>query len=103
MLGKTLLEITITICISILLIYGTQYLWTVVVNTYSKKKTKNLVDSQLQKYKKIIDEIQQGQSSPTNDFISEEEKKNMDEQLTQFLLEIWSSFGLGFPPPTKYI
>lgn len=88
MLGKTLLEITITICISILLIYGTQYLWTVVVNTYSKKKTKNLVDSQLQKYKKIIDEIQQGQSSPPNDFISEEEKKNMDEQLTEFLLQI---------------
>jgi hypothetical protein len=88
MAGKTLLEILITICISILLIYGAQYIWTIIVNTYSKKKTKNLVDSQLQKYKKIIDEIQQDQGSRPNEFISDEEKKNMDEQLTEFLLHI---------------
>ena len=88
MITKSILEITITIIISILVIYGGHYLWNNIISTYSTKKTKNLVDSQIQKYKKIIDEIQQSSSSQPETFLTEEEKKNMDESLTDYVLSL---------------
>jgi ketol-acid reductoisomerase len=88
-MASPILEIGLTIIISIIVIYGTHYLWNNIITTYSTKKTKNLVDSQIQKYKKIIDEIQQGnQSSQPTEFISEEEKKNMDESLTDYIMSL---------------
>ena len=88
MIAKSILEITITIIISILVIYGGHYLWNNIISSYSTKKTKNLVDSQIQKYKKIIGEIQQNSGSQSETFLTEEEKKNMDESLTEYVLSL---------------
>ena len=88
MIGKSILEVILTIIVSILIIYGGQYLWNNIITTYSTKKTKNLVDSQIQKYKKIIGEIQKNESSQQHAFLTEEEKKNMDDSLTEYVLSL---------------
>jgi predicted PurR-regulated permease PerM len=88
-----MLEILITIIIYILVIYGGHYLWNTIVTTYSTKKTKNLVDSQIQKYKKIITEIQQNAGSQPDNFLTEEEKRNMDESLTEYVLSLGGNLG----------
>jgi len=61
-------SIAINICISLFLIYGIHLFWNHIKDNYSKPKTKNLVNSQIEKYKKIIDEIQQAKppSAPIN-------------------------------------
>ena len=88
-----MLEILITIIIYILVIYGGHYLWNTIVTKYSTKKTKNLVDSQIQKYKKIITEIQQNAGSQPDNFLTEEEKRNMDESLTEYVLSLGGNSG----------
>lgn len=84
MFSNSLFLILVNIIISVLLIYGIHLSWNYIRDTYSKKKTKDLVNTQIEKYKKIIEEIQQP-SSPTQDFIPEEEKINMMEDLTAFM------------------
>lgn len=60
-------------------------------DTYSTKKTKDLVNTQIEKYKKIIEEIQQQPNSSivhdreTPEFIPDDEKVNMMEDLTAFM------------------
>jgi len=88
MITYSILEIILNIIISILVIYSGHYLWNNIISTYSTKKTKNLVDSQIQKYKKIIDEIQQTPGSQPLAFLTEEEKRNMDQSLTEFVLSL---------------
>ena len=105
-MANTFLEICLTIIISIIVIYGTHYLWNNIVNSYSTKKTKNLVDSQIQKYKKIIGEIQQGSTGSQHvDFLSEEEKKNMDASLTDYIMSLDPTLDLatdlGTIPPSN--
>ena len=84
MFSNSLFLILLNIIISVILIYGIHLSWNYIRDTYSKKKTKDLVNTQIEKYKKIIEEIQQP-SSPTQEFIPEEEKINMMEDLTAFM------------------
>jgi len=75
---------------SILIIYGLHEFWLFLVDTYSTKKTKDLVNIQTNKYVQIIDDIQNNQNTVSQDnksFISNEEKKNMNDELQSFLLE----------------
>jgi len=105
MIGKSILEVILTIIVSILIIYGGQYLWNNIITTYSTKKTKNLVDSQIQKYKKIIGEIQKNESSQQDAFLTEEEKKNMDDSLTEYVLSLGGTGGSPqhYPPGAQNI
>ena len=45
-----------SIAISIFIIYGGHNIWNYIKDNYSTKKTKDLVNTQIQKYKKIIDD-----------------------------------------------
>jgi hypothetical protein len=74
-------SIAINICISLFLIYGIHLFWNHIKDNYSKPKTKNLVNSQIEKYKKIIDEIQQAKppSVPIN------KTEEMYNELTDFM------------------
>ena len=59
-------------------------------DTFTTKKTKDLVNSQVQKYKKIMEEIQMGENMDQNitgslPYISKMEKQTMEDELTQLL------------------
>jgi hypothetical protein len=81
--------ILFNIIISIIIIYILHYIWSYLKDTYSTKKTKDLVNTQIEKYKKIIAETQQNQKT----VLSENEMNTMNDDLTKFLdNEIHSSF-----------
>ena len=56
----------INIIISILIIFIGHHIWMYLKEKYSVKKTKDVVGSQIAKYKTILEEIQQNQSSNSN-------------------------------------
>jgi hypothetical protein len=55
---------------------------------YSVKNTKDLVNSQIQKYKKIIDDLQDSKKPDVGNkpFISREQKESMNDELTEFIM-----------------
>lgn len=81
MFSNTILNLIITILISLSIILSIQYLWNYIKDNYSTKRTKDLVNSQIEKYKKLLEQ----QSSQQVEFISEEEQENMKEKLTKFI------------------
>ena len=87
MFSKLLFSITIRIVISILIIYGLHQIWEYLKDTYSTKKTKDLVNTQIQKYKKMMNEIQENnkQGSPTTYENIEINIESMDKDLTDFM------------------
>ena len=81
MFSNSCFNFIFTIIISVLIIFVAQYVWNIIKDKYSIKKTKYLVNSQIEKYKKILEK----QGSQQIEFISEEEQENMKEKLTQFI------------------
>ena len=80
-----------TILLSIIIIIIMHFLWNYIKDTYSTKKTKDLVCSQTQKYKNMLDEYIENNNNNINNnvlenhFIPQEEFASMDDDLTQFL------------------
>jgi len=73
-----------------LIIYGLHEFWLFLVDTYSTKKTKDLVNIQTNKYVQIIDDLQNNQNTVSHEnksFISNEEKQNMNDELQSYLME----------------
>ena len=60
-------SILVNIIISIFAIYIIHSLWNYLKDTYTTKKTKDLVNSQIQKYKNMMEEIQQQKTSSPQD------------------------------------
>ena len=87
----TMFSIFINILVSIVLIYCIHLAWTYIKDNYSTKKTKDLVNSQIKKYKQMVDEIQNSRTfvadtgSPNTGFISKKEIQSLDEELTRFI------------------
>ena len=90
MFSISLQKIFITITISIILILSGHFSWNYLKNTYTEKKTKDLVSIQVEKYKKIVAELQetiekgQQKSSQNEIFIDEQEKSEMNDDLAAF-------------------
>jgi uncharacterized membrane protein YfhO len=90
MFSISLQKIFITITVSIILILSGHYLWNYLKNTYTEKKTKDLVNTQVEKYKKIVAELQetiekvQQNGSQNEVFIDEHEKNEMNDDLAAF-------------------
>jgi hypothetical protein len=61
-------SILINIAISITIIIIGHYLWNYLIETYSDKVTKDILGSQTQKYKAIIDELQRKTTYPEIEF-----------------------------------
>jgi len=77
-----------TILLSIIIIIIIHFLCNYIKDTYSTKKTKDLVGSQTQKYKNMLDEYIENNNNNNvleNHFIPQEEFASMDDDLTQFL------------------
>ena len=73
-----------------MIIYGLHEFWLFLVDTYSTKKTKDLVNIQTNKYVQIIDDLQNNQNTVSQEnksFISNEEKQNMNDELQSYLME----------------
>jgi len=68
--------IFLNIIISLIIIYLCHQLWEYLKNTFSKKITKDLAGSQIQKYKQMIEEIQLRES---------EISTNMEKELESFI------------------
>ena len=79
-----IINILFQIFISIIIIFSLHYLYNYFKNTYSTKKTKNIVDIQVQKYQDILNELQQNQS-PNNVFLTDEEKNKMNDELSKLI------------------
>jgi hypothetical protein len=78
----------LSICIIVIL----QYIWDYLKTNYTVRKTKHIVDSQTQKYRDIISEIQNTtqtrdiqSADPSLEYISEKDKEQMIRELTDFL------------------
>jgi len=81
-------KILITTTISLLIIISVHYLWNYIKDTYSERKTKDLVGFQTQKYKSILSElIENGREQPNTQeqFLTENDLMNMDDELTRYL------------------
>ena len=87
--SNTFFWILINIIVSLIIIYGIHAFWNYLKDTYSTKKTKDLVGSQIQKYKKMVDEIQQNRAnvpgSPTSTIISEKDQQSMNDELMEYV------------------
>ena len=88
MFSNSFINIFSTIICSLIIIFLFQYGWNYLKDTYSVKKTKDLVNTQIEKYKKIAEStINDSQGSPNFqgsqniDFISETEKQTMNDDL----------------------
>jgi hypothetical protein len=81
--------ILISIAVSILLIYGGHYLWNHIKDTYSTKKTKDLVNTQIQKYKKMMIELEKN-AVKNETFLDDSEKYVLDQKLTDYMEELIS-------------
>lgn len=80
----TILGISIQIIVFIFIIYICHSIWIYLKDTYSTKKTKDLVNTQVSKYKQIISELQEN-NSRTSMAKSTLELESMDNILTSFM------------------
>ena len=95
MFSNFIFLIIINICFSVIIIYGCHCSWNILKDSYSKKKTKDLVNTQIKKYQKMMDEIQCSQNTNTNintlkksipDQIPKQEIERMNNELSDFIL-----------------
>ena len=82
-----------TIIISLLIIFIMHQLWDYLKDKYSVKKTKDLVSSQIQKYKTILEEIQS--NPPILDKKYEPDSIDLKNDLEVFLQELQDGNGNG--------
>lgn len=75
-----------TIFFSILLIAMFHYLWNYIKDIYSTKKTRDLVGSQTQKYKNVLDEILRNkQNNKENLDINEKDRQELMDDAVEFM------------------
>lgn len=83
-------NIIITILFSLLIILLCQHLWNYLLDTFSTKKTKDLVNGQMEKYKKIMGiikdtDVDKETCNMGSSYISKIEKEEMNNDLENFL------------------
>lgn len=91
MFSNSLFWMMINIIVSVSFIYGANCLWIYLKENYSTRRTKDLVNTQIQKYKDIVSEMCENEKnsvkSGSPSFLSSEEKENMSKELESFLIE----------------
>lgn len=77
-------DIILNIVLSIIFIYLMQYGWNYLKDTYTTKKTKDVVNTQIKKYKDMFEKLQvsKQESSP---FQTEDEKQSMNMELLEYV------------------
>ena len=85
---KSVLGFIVNLIISIIVVYSGHCLWNYIKDTYSTKKTKDLVNTQIEKYKKMMKEIQDNNKISQESFLNEKEKDIMDKELIDYMSKI---------------
>jgi len=83
---NSLLHILFNILISLFIIYCFHSTWEYFKDTYTHKKTKDLVNTQISKYQQMMAEMQEN-TQPENTSISTNEIQTMDDDLTKYMEE----------------
>jgi len=78
-------SIFLNIILSIIIIYLGHQLWNYLRDKYSVKKTIDLVNSQTQKYKQMVEEIQTAEIIKSENKDSENIDTNMEDELAIFI------------------
>jgi hypothetical protein len=82
----TILGTCIQICVFIIIIFIGHSCWIYLKETYSIKKTKDLVNIQISKYKQIINDLQENnENKNVQTTLDEKETESMDNILTNFM------------------
>jgi len=84
MFSNSILFFVGTGLLSLLLIVFLHSCWNYIKDTYSTKKTKNIVNSQIEKYKKIVEDLQREKGSPNPAFLDNNEMDAMNQELVSF-------------------
>jgi hypothetical protein len=79
------------IIISFIIIIVGHHLWIYVKDNYSVKKTKDLVGSQIQKYKTILNDIQEAELLKEKERFESEQKEKETSHLDQTQLVMYNS------------
>jgi len=76
----------LTIVGSLIIILAGHHLWNYLRDKYTVKKTKDIVNVQVEKYKKIVVELQDAldSRSQNKEFIDESDKIEMNDELSAF-------------------
>jgi uncharacterized protein involved in tolerance to divalent cations len=82
-----ILGIILKIFVCLFIIYVSQSIWSYLKDIYSTKKTKNLVNTQIDKYKKIINELQENKPIHQEPSISKKDLELMNNELISFMEE----------------
>ena len=77
----------VNIIISILIIFIAHSLWNYIKNTYSTKKTKDLIGSQIQKYKSMLEEIQRREKEKEYNQMDPSEEISIENDLAKWMEE----------------
>jgi len=72
-----------TVLISLLIILAGHFLWNYLRDNYTTKKTKNLIHGQIEKYQKIIEQIQK-QPQQNEAFLNEQQAQELTDDLAAF-------------------
>jgi hypothetical protein len=88
MFSPFIINLFSTIIISIIIVTLLHYLWEYIKDTYSTKKVKDLVNTQIEKYKNIASTNIIGTGSPKEDFLTEIETASMQEELQNFITSV---------------
>ena len=72
------------IIISILVIYIFHCIWNYIINKFSTKKKKDMVNGQISKYNKLIEDIKNNPVSKKEEF-TDEMKVNLEQDLSEFI------------------
>jgi hypothetical protein len=84
-----ILGIILKIFVCLFIIYISHSIWSYLKDIYSTKKTKNLVNTQIDKYKKIINELQENKPDQNHQepSISKKDLELMNNELISFMEE----------------
>ena len=88
MFSPFIINLSITVIISISIIVLLHYLWEYMKDNYSTRKVKDLVNTQIEKYKALASTNIEDKGSLSKDILTEDEKTNMQEDLQQYLLTL---------------
>tara|TARA_Y100001970_G_C14139401_1_gene806238 strand:- start:1137 stop:1391 length:255 start_codon:yes stop_codon:yes gene_type:complete len=72
------------IIISILVIYIFHCLWNYIINKFSTKKKKDMVNGQISKYNKLVEDMKDNHVNKNPEF-TDEMKVNLEQDLSEFM------------------
>jgi len=82
-------SILLNILFSLVIIIGVHYLFNYLKDTFTVRKTKDVVGSQIEKYKMIIEDLEKKQTSEKGeDIITSSEKELLEDDLDQYIVSL---------------